>query len=116
MEYTILGIILMVIMLLYFMAADHFNIIDKPNQRSSHTEITLRGGGIIFWFSALLYFVQHIQNNYFFFIHKVKNKIIKIIGNSKIKPINLFLTKKYFITSKKSLMTIVIYPYIKLKL
>ena len=67
MEYTILGIILMVIMLLYFMAADHFNIIDKPNQRSSHTEITLRGGGIIFWFSALSYFVQHIQNNYFFF-------------------------------------------------
>ncbi|MGN7808424.1 MraY family glycosyltransferase [Flavobacterium johnsoniae] len=67
MEYTILGIILMVIILLYFMAADHFNIIDNPNQRSSHTEVTLRGGGIIFWFSALLYFVQHIHNNYFFF-------------------------------------------------
>ncbi|MBZ4036548.1 glycosyltransferase family 4 protein [Flavobacterium sp. 17A] len=67
MEYTILGIILMIIMLLYFKVADRFNIIDKPNQRSSHTEITLRGGGIIFWFSALLYFVQHIQSNYFFF-------------------------------------------------
>ena len=67
MEYTILGIILMIIMLLYFKVADHFNIIDKPNQRSSHTEITLRGGGIIFWFSALLYFVQNIPNNYFFF-------------------------------------------------
>ncbi|MXO06006.1 glycosyltransferase family 4 protein [Flavobacterium sp. HBTb2-11-1] len=67
MEYTILGIVLMIIMLLYFKVADHFNIIDKPNQRSSHTEITLRGGGIIFWFSALLYFAQHIQNNYFFF-------------------------------------------------
>lgn len=57
----------MIIMLLYFKVANHFNIIDKPNQRSSHTEITLRGGGIIFWFSALLYFVQHIQTNYFFF-------------------------------------------------
>ncbi|KIO54190.1 MraY family glycosyltransferase [Flavobacterium hibernum] len=67
MEYTILGFILMIIMLLYFKVADRFNIIDKPNQRSSHTEITLRGGGIIFWFSALLYFAQHIQNNYFFF-------------------------------------------------
>jgi len=67
MEYTILGIILMIIMLLYFRVADYFNIIDKPNLRSSHTEITLRGGGIIFWFSAFLYFVQHIQNNYFFF-------------------------------------------------
>jgi UDP-N-acetylmuramyl pentapeptide phosphotransferase/UDP-N-acetylglucosamine-1-phosphate transferase len=67
MEYTILGLFLMILMLLYFKVADRFNIIDKPNQRSSHTEITLRGGGIIFWFSALLYFIQHIQINYFFF-------------------------------------------------
>ena len=67
MQYTILGIILMILMLLYFKVADKFNIIDKPNQRSSHTEVTLRGGGIIFWFSALLYFIQHIQYNYFFF-------------------------------------------------
>ncbi|MBD0726679.1 UDP-GlcNAc--UDP-phosphate GlcNAc-1-phosphate transferase [Flavobacterium sp. L1I52] len=67
MEYTLLGIVLVIIMLLYFKVADRFNIIDKPNQRSSHTEITLRGGGIIFWFSALLYFAQHIENNYFFF-------------------------------------------------
>jgi UDP-N-acetylmuramyl pentapeptide phosphotransferase/UDP-N-acetylglucosamine-1-phosphate transferase len=67
MEYTILGIFLMILMLLYFKVADRFNIIDKPNHRSAHTEITLRGGGIIFWFSALLYFVQHIQSNYIFF-------------------------------------------------
>lgn len=57
----------MIIMLLYFKVADRFNIIDKPNQRSSHTEITLRGGGIIFWFAALIYFLQNIQTNYFFF-------------------------------------------------
>ncbi|CAD0008509.1 MraY family glycosyltransferase [Flavobacterium salmonis] len=68
MEYTILGFLLMILMLLYFKVANRFNIIDKPNQRSSHTEITLRGGGVIFWFAALLYSVQHIQNNYFFFI------------------------------------------------
>lgn len=68
MQYTILALSLMILMLLYFKVADHFNIIDKPNQRSSHTEITLRGGGIIFWFSALIYFVQHVQNNCFFFI------------------------------------------------
>lgn len=57
----------MIIMLLYFKVANRFNIIDRPNDRSSHTEVTLRGGGIIFWFSSLLYFVQHIQDNYFFF-------------------------------------------------
>ena len=67
MQYTILGLILMILMLLYFKVADRFNIIDKPNQRSSHTEVTLRGGGIIFWFSSLLYFVQNIETNYFFF-------------------------------------------------
>ncbi|KUJ63731.1 UDP-GlcNAc--UDP-phosphate GlcNAc-1-phosphate transferase [Flavobacteriaceae bacterium CRH] len=67
MQYIILGIFLMITMLLYFKVAEKYNIIDKPNQRSSHTEITLRGGGIIFWFSALFYFLQHVQNNYFFF-------------------------------------------------
>lgn len=67
MNYTILALLLIILMLLYFKIANHFNIIDKPNERSSHTEITLRGGGIIFWFSALLYFAQHLQGNYFFF-------------------------------------------------
>lgn len=57
----------MILMLVYFKVADRYNIIDKPNLRSSHTEITLRGGGIIFWFSALLYFIQNIQSNYLFF-------------------------------------------------
>src|SRR5690606_19826955 len=33
-----------------------FNIVDKPNQRSSHTSITLRGGGVVFYFGALAYF------------------------------------------------------------
>lgn len=41
-------IILFSLEILYFKIADHFNIIDKPNLRSSHTGITLRGGGIIF--------------------------------------------------------------------
>lgn len=67
MHYLLLFIILFCLLLLYFKVADKYNIIDKPNERSSHTEITLRGGGIIFWFSALLYFVQHLQHNYFFF-------------------------------------------------
>ena len=67
MIYTILFFILFILELLYFKVASRFNIIDKPNLRSSHTEITLRGGGIIFWFAALLYFVQNIEYNYLFF-------------------------------------------------
>lgn len=41
-------VLLFVLELCYFKIADRFNIIDKPNQRSSHTRIVLRGGGIIF--------------------------------------------------------------------
>ena len=41
--------------LLYFRIADRYNIIDKPNERSSHTRVTLRGGGVIYWVAALLY-------------------------------------------------------------
>ena len=40
--------LLVVAELFYFRVADRLNIIDKPNLRSSHTRITLRGGGIIF--------------------------------------------------------------------
>ena len=47
-EYLIIAVILVALELLYFKIADHFNIIDKPNQRSSHTKVVLRGGGIIF--------------------------------------------------------------------
>ena len=34
--------------LLYFRIAEKCNIIDKPNERSSHNYITIRGGGIVF--------------------------------------------------------------------
>jgi len=47
---------LFVLELVYFKIADHFNIIDKPNARSSHSTITLRGGGILFGLAALVYF------------------------------------------------------------
>jgi UDP-N-acetylmuramyl pentapeptide phosphotransferase/UDP-N-acetylglucosamine-1-phosphate transferase len=40
--------------LIYFKIADHYNIIDKPNSRSSHSSITLRGGGIIFPIAILV--------------------------------------------------------------
>jgi UDP-N-acetylmuramyl pentapeptide phosphotransferase/UDP-N-acetylglucosamine-1-phosphate transferase len=40
--------------LIYFKIADHYNIIDKPNSRSSHSSITLRGGGIIFPIAILI--------------------------------------------------------------
>lgn len=61
--YLIIAAILLAVELLYFRVADHFNIIDKPNQRSSHTRIVLRGGGIIFtiglWVWSAFYGFQY---------------------------------------------------------
>src|SRR5690606_11477906 len=57
MIYLIVFFVLFIVELLYFRIADRFNIIDKPNERSSHTAITLRGGGVIFYIGALLYFI-----------------------------------------------------------
>ena len=46
--YAIILVLLLALELLYFRIADKCNIIDKPNERSSHSTIVLRGGGIIF--------------------------------------------------------------------
>ena len=53
--YTIILVLLVVAELVYFRIADHFNIIDKPNERSSHTNVVLRGGGIIYVLGMWLY-------------------------------------------------------------
>jgi UDP-N-acetylmuramyl pentapeptide phosphotransferase/UDP-N-acetylglucosamine-1-phosphate transferase len=55
MIYSIEFILLLAVELLYFRIADKYNIIDKPNQRSSHTTIVLRGGGIIFLIGAWIW-------------------------------------------------------------
>ncbi len=58
--YLIIAIVLLVAELLYFKIADHFNIIDKPNERSSHSTIVLRGGGVIFTLSVIAWAVMMI--------------------------------------------------------
>lgn len=62
-EYLVIAVILVVAELVYFRVADRYNIIDKPNLRSSHTHITLRGGGVIFlvgaWVWAAFFGLQY---------------------------------------------------------
>ena len=53
--YSIIAVLLLVAELIYFRIADRFNIIDKPNERSSHSTIVLRGGGVIFAFSMIVW-------------------------------------------------------------
>ena len=55
--YIIIFVLLLVVELVYFCIADSCNIIDKPNERSSHSMIVLRGGGIIFLVGAWMWSV-----------------------------------------------------------
>lgn len=55
--YIVIFALLLALELLYFRVADYFNIIDKPNERSSHSTIVLRGGGIIFGISMIVWYL-----------------------------------------------------------
>lgn len=59
----IILLLLLVAELIYFKIADKCNIIDKPNERSSHSSVVLRGGGIIFllgvWIWSAFYSFQY---------------------------------------------------------
>lgn len=59
-NYLIVTALLLMAELLYFKLADHFNIIDKPNERSSHSSIVLRGGGVIFSLSMVAWAVMMV--------------------------------------------------------
>lgn len=62
--YLIIAVLLIVAELLYFRIANHFNIIDRPNERSSHSSIVLRGGGIVFTLSVIVWaVVMAVQGN-----------------------------------------------------
>ena len=63
--YGIIAVILLVAELVYFRIADKCNIIDKPNERSSHSTIVLRGGGIIFAISIIVWMIwQMVQGEW----------------------------------------------------
>lgn len=67
MYYIIIFALLIIAELLYFKVADRFNIIDKPNLRSSHDYITIRGGGVIYWVAALLYLLFNFSSDVLLF-------------------------------------------------
>ena len=66
MYYLVILVLLFSAELFYFKLADKCNIIDKPNERSSHTKVTSRGGRIIFYSGALAYFLtNHWEYSWF---------------------------------------------------
>jgi UDP-GlcNAc:undecaprenyl-phosphate GlcNAc-1-phosphate transferase len=76
---------LILIELTYFKIADHFNIIDKPNHRSSHTSVTLRGGGIIFSLGMFIYPIFYRLENLHFLMGLLMISTISFIDD--IRPL-----------------------------
>ena len=75
--YSVIAVILLIAELAYFRIADKCNIIDKPNERSSHSTIVLRGGGIIFAISILVWMgLQMVHGEWFM----VKDYLPFVIG------------------------------------
>ena len=81
MEYLVIVAILFIAELVYFKVADKYNIIDKPNERSSHTQITLRGGGVVFYFGALAYFIYSGFEYPFFFLGLTAITVISFLDD-----------------------------------
>jgi UDP-N-acetylmuramyl pentapeptide phosphotransferase/UDP-N-acetylglucosamine-1-phosphate transferase len=59
MIYIFIVALLFILMLIYFRIAEKYNIIDKPNERSSHTQVTIRGGGILFLIAITIAALMH---------------------------------------------------------
>ena len=61
--YLLIVVILVLAELVYFHIAERCGIVDKPNVRSSHSKVVLRGGGIIFliggWIWAAFFGCQY---------------------------------------------------------
>ena len=68
MIFIVVAIALLITEVIYFKIAQYYNIIDEPNSRSSHTEVTIRGGGVIFWVSTLFYFIYSDYDYPYFFM------------------------------------------------
>ena len=57
MIYLLIVVLAFLFELLYFKIASKYNIVDRPSERGSSNAVTLRGGGIVFPFVVLVYFI-----------------------------------------------------------
>jgi len=69
-EYIVIALLLLAAELVYFRIADKCNIIDKPNERSSHKTIVLRGGGIIFTIGLWIWYLWFMVKGEWFMVNE----------------------------------------------
>lgn len=89
-KYSALTLVLIGFELMYFKLAIRYQIIDRPNERSSHNSPTVRGAGIIFPFTILVWFaVEQIAP--WFVLGTVLLAFISFIDDLKTVPSGLRL-------------------------
>jgi len=75
--------ILIISALLYLKIAQKYKIIDRPNFRSSHNEPIIRGAGILFYISAVVFFFFSGFKYPFFFLGLTLISIVSFIDDLK---------------------------------
>jgi UDP-GlcNAc:undecaprenyl-phosphate GlcNAc-1-phosphate transferase len=80
-KYFLVLSILIIISFIYLKLALKYKIIDKPNQRSSHTKITVRGGGILFTISIILFFILNDYQYLYFVLGVILISIISFLDD-----------------------------------
>lgn len=58
-QVLLIALVLLFSLLAYIKLAKKWQIVDTPNERSSHKEVTIRGGGIVFSVSIVIYFLLY---------------------------------------------------------
>lgn len=79
--------LLIAVEMIYFRLADRFNIIDKPNERSSHANHIIRGGGIIFVIAVMLWYFN-AQQWPWFVLAVVVISVVSFLDDINSMPVN----------------------------
>lgn len=85
-DYALLAVILLAAMLVYFRIAIRYRIIDKPNERSSHFKPVIRGGGIIFPITVLLYFLLNAMQYPWFALAVFASGAVSFVDDIRSQP------------------------------
>ena len=99
MDYIYIFIALIIAELVYFRIADRFNIIDRPNSRSSHTHITIQGGGIVFYIGIMLSFAHEGFQYPWFFAGLTLITLMSFADDNHPQPTKLRLTVHFIAMS-----------------
>lgn len=94
MFYLQYGIILFLLMLAYVWFAKKYSIIDRPNERSSHNTVVVRGAGVVFPLSLIVYqvtFSQYYPNFHFVFAGAMLISLVSFIDDLKPLPVSIRL-------------------------